>query len=245
MRKILRTYAIGIVASFVFATVVGVWTAPRLAAAIHGPRPFGELRAIVPAALPSPIATDPAPATTITTAAPATAFTSVTPSAAATSSTPSTPSTPPAAFTPSTTPVPSSAYTPSVPTTSSVPSLTPAPTLSAAVQIAMQQALEQQGKLFLEAIQRGDDAAVQSMLAARCQSADIAALVAARQGAISAQAGVAIADITPLTTFVGHFDAGAGEAHTVLEWIANGQRMTLLSADGWLYEDNQWKNTTC
>jgi len=83
------------------------------------------------------------------------------------------------------------------------------------------------------------------MLAARCQTADVGALIASRQAAISAQAGVPIADITPLTTFVGHFDPAAGEAHTVLEWTANGQRMTLLSADGWLYEDNQWKNTTC
>ncbi|HKS92159.1 MAG TPA: hypothetical protein VJQ83_09550 [Tepidiformaceae bacterium] len=109
----------------------------------------------------------------------------------------------------------------------------------------MQNALEQQGKLFLEAIQAGDAAAVQSMLAARCQSADVSALIASRQAAITAQAGVPIADITPLTTYVGHFDPGAGEAHTVLEWIADGQRMTLLSADGWLYEDGQWKNTVC
>lgn len=109
----------------------------------------------------------------------------------------------------------------------------------------MQGALEQAGKRFLEAIQQGDAATVHSMLAQRCQSVDAAALVATRQAAIAAQAGVPIGDITPLTTYVGHFDPAAGEAHTVLEWTANGQRMTLLSADGWLFEGGQWKNTTC
>jgi hypothetical protein len=109
----------------------------------------------------------------------------------------------------------------------------------------MQHALEQQGKLFLEAIQRGDTAAVQSMLGARCQETDVIALVARRQAEIAAQAGVPIADVTPLTTYVGHLDAAAGEAHTILEWVADGQRQRLASADGWLYEGGQWKDVTC
>ncbi len=117
--------------------------------------------------------------------------------------------------------------------------------LSEAEEIALQRQLEQEGKAYLRALQAQDTAAVGAMLAGRCARTDVAALVTRRRAEISAVAGVPIDQLTPLNQFVGHFDAGAGEAHTVLQLDNAGTRVQLPTADGWLVEGGSWKSVVC
>jgi hypothetical protein len=144
---------------------------------------------------------------------------------------------------PSTQPVNAATPTPSGGNSASAP--TPQPAAGREDEIALQLALERQGMAVLLALQANDVEAMRTLLASRCSATDVPALIARRRMEVSLAAGVPIADVVPLNQYVGHFDPGAGEAHTVLQFLANDERRQLSTADGWLLEDGVWKSVNC
>ncbi|MEO9256001.1 MAG: hypothetical protein ABI305_10690 [Tepidiformaceae bacterium] len=117
--------------------------------------------------------------------------------------------------------------------------------LSDEAQIALQRQLEQQGKIYLQALQAQDVAAVSALLAGRCEGTDVAALITRRRAEITSVADVPIDQLTPLNQYVGHFDPFAGEAHTILQLDYAGTRVELPTADGWLLQNGAWKSVNC
>lgn len=230
------------IASLVFVTAVLAWGVPRLLSSLAPtPEPAGIARAIpsVAATANGPLSTapsttsanpeiEPAPGTAapaLTTADPTRAGTGESPSATATRQ--------------------QSGAAPAVSPTSVVTPPPPAASLSEAQEIALQRQLEQQGKSYLRALMAQDAGTVGAMLAGRCAGTDVAALIARRRSEITAVSGVPIDQLTPLNQFVGHFDAAAGEAHTVLQLDNAGTRVQLPTADGWLLEGGSWKSVVC
>jgi hypothetical protein len=127
----------------------------------------------------------------------------------------------------------------------------PAPVTRTAVantadaEIAATNTLGALGKRYLQALIGNDAVALGAMLSERCASDSAATILSVRRAQVAAEAGSAVEAITPLNAVVAHLDVAAGEAHTVLQFVAMGRRVTLSSADGWLLEAGAWRNAEC